>query len=38
MKDGLEEGDVVVTRAGTFLRDGDIVRPIVPEAAMSEAK
>ena len=38
VKDGLKEGDVVVTRAGTFLRDGDIVRPIVPEAALSEAK
>lgn len=37
VKDGLKEGDVVVTRAGTFLRDGDIVRPIVPEAALSEA-
>lgn len=38
VKDGLKEGDVVVTRAGTFLRDGDIVRPVVPEAALSEAK
>ena len=38
VKDGLKEGDVVVARAGTFLRDGDVVRPIVPEATMSEAK
>jgi len=38
VKDGLKEGDVVVTRAGTFLRDGDVVRPVVPEAALSEAK
>ena len=38
VKDGLEEGDVVVTRAGTFLRDGDVVRPVVPEAKLSEAQ
>ncbi|MBA2125845.1 efflux RND transporter periplasmic adaptor subunit [Hyphomicrobium methylovorum] len=35
---GLSEGDLVVTRAGTFLRDGDMVRPIVPEPALSEAR
>jgi hypothetical protein len=38
IKDGLHEGDLVVTRAGTFLRDGDVVRPIMPEATLSEAK
>jgi RND family efflux transporter MFP subunit len=38
VKDGLKEVYVVVTRAGTFLRDGDVVRPVVPEAALSEAK
>ncbi len=38
IKDGVREGDLVVTRAGTFLRDGDIVRPIVPEPKLSEAK
>ncbi len=38
LKDGVKEGDAVVTRAGTFLRDGDIVRPIIPEAALSEAR
>jgi HlyD family secretion protein len=38
VKDGLKEGDLVVTRAGTFLRDGDAVRPILPEATLSEAK
>jgi RND family efflux transporter MFP subunit len=38
IKDGLQEGDFVVTRAGTFLRDGDVVRPILPEATLSEAK
>jgi hypothetical protein len=25
---GLREGDLVVARSGTFLRDGDLVRPI----------
>jgi HlyD family secretion protein len=29
IKEGLAEGDVVVARSGTFLRDGDAVRPIV---------
>jgi len=38
IKDGLHEGDFVVVRAGTFLRDGDVVRPIMPEATLSEAK
>ncbi len=38
IKSGIKEGDLVVTRAGTFLRDGDVVRPIVPEARLSEAK
>jgi HlyD family secretion protein len=38
VKDGLNEGDLVVTRSGTFLRDGDAVRPILPEATLSEAK
>lgn len=35
---GLKDGDVIVARAGTFLRDGDVVRPIVPDAKVSEAK
>jgi RND family efflux transporter MFP subunit len=38
IKDGVGEGDMVVTRAGTFLRDGDVVRPIMPEATLSEAR
>lgn len=38
IKDGLHEGDLVVTRAGTFLRDGDVVRPVTPEATLSEAE
>jgi RND family efflux transporter MFP subunit len=28
VREGLAEGDVVVARAGTFLREGDIVRPV----------
>ncbi|HVZ06191.1 efflux RND transporter periplasmic adaptor subunit [Hyphomicrobium sp.] len=38
VKKGLHEGDMVVTRAGTFLRDGDVVRPIAPAAKLSEAR
>ena len=32
IRDGLREGDLVVERAGTFLRDGEAVRPVLPEA------
>ena len=32
VREGLADGDLVVARAGTFLRDGDTVRP-VPAAA-----
>ena len=28
VRDGLAEGDLVVTRSGTFLREGDAVRPV----------
>ncbi len=38
IKDGLSEGDLIVARAGTFLRDGDTVRAIVPDPKVSEAK
>jgi HlyD family secretion protein len=38
IKKGIDEGDLVVTRAGTFLRDGDVVRPVIPEPRLSEAK
>jgi RND family efflux transporter MFP subunit len=38
VKDGLNNGDIIVTRAGTFLRDGDIVRPVLPEAKLSEVR
>jgi multidrug efflux pump subunit AcrA (membrane-fusion protein) len=29
IRDGLGEGDVIVLRAGAFLRDGDRVRPVI---------
>jgi len=37
VRQGLVEGDVVVARAGTFLRDGDAVRAVLPNAKISEA-
>ncbi len=33
--EGLKEGDVIVARAGTFLRDGDIIRPILLDDKVS---
>lgn len=38
VKEGLNNSDLVVTRAGTFLRDGDTVRPVIPEAKLSEVR
>lgn len=35
---GLADGDIVVARAGSFLRDGDTVRPVLPDPKVSEAK
>ena len=35
---GLSEGDTVVAKAGTFLRDGDAVRVLLPDAKVSEAR
>lgn len=32
-REGLEEGALVVTKSGTFLRDGDAVRPTVADKA-----
>jgi RND family efflux transporter MFP subunit len=32
VREGVEDGDLVVARAGTFLREGDAVRPIVTGA------
>lgn len=37
VKKGLSEGDLVVAKAGTFLRDGDAVRPVEPDSKVSEA-
>ncbi len=38
IREGLSEGDIVVSRAGTFLRDGDAVRAVMPDPKISEAK
>jgi len=35
---GLADGDIVVARAGTFLRGGDQVRAVLPDSKISEAK
>lgn len=35
---GISEGDMVVARAGTFLRDGDQVRPVIPDPKVSDAR
>ena len=37
--EGLTAGDVVITRSGTFLREGDEVRPVFePSSTVSEAR
>ena len=36
--DGLKSGEAVVARAGSFLRDGDVVRAIAAEAPKESAK
>lgn len=36
--EGVTLDDVVVARAGTFLRDGDKIRPVEPVKAVSEAQ
>ena len=39
VREGLEAGDLVVARAGTFLREGDAVRPVVADRTkVSEAR
>ena len=39
IREGLEAGDLVVARAGTFLREGDAVRPVVADRTkVSEAR
>jgi HlyD family secretion protein len=34
--DGVEAGELVVTRAGSFLRDGDAIRPVLAASAKAE--
>jgi RND family efflux transporter MFP subunit len=36
VRSGLAEADLVVAKAGTFLRDGDAVRTVLPDAEVSE--
>ena len=39
VREGLSEGDLVVARSGTFLREGDAVRPVlVGSTKLSEAQ
>ena len=39
VREGLSEGDLVVARSGTFLRDGDAVRPVAGDRAkLSDAR
>lgn len=38
VRSGIAEGDIVVARAGTFLRHGDPVRPVIPDPKISEAR
>lgn len=39
VREGLAEGDLVVVKSGTFLRDGDLVRPVFAAAGkVSEAR
>ena len=39
VREGLQDGDLVVARAGTFLREGDAVRPVLADRTkLSEAR
>jgi HlyD family secretion protein len=38
IREGLAEGELVVSKSGTFVRDGDTVRPIPEPAKTSEVK
>lgn len=38
VREGLKKGDVIVAKAGTFLRDGDTIRPVIPDTKISEAR
>ena len=36
IEEGVADGETMVTRAGSFLRDGDVVRPVVGPTAQAE--
>lgn len=36
IRQGLAEGELVVVRSGTFLRDGDVVRPVLAPTTVSK--
>jgi HlyD family secretion protein len=36
VREGLSEGDMVVSRAGAFLREGDPVRPVIADESVSK--
>jgi RND family efflux transporter MFP subunit len=38
IEDGVAPGEFVVARAGSFLREGDLVRPVIAETAQAEGK
>jgi HlyD family secretion protein len=38
IREGLTEGDMIVSRSGTFLREGDAVRPMTKPAKLSKAE
>jgi HlyD family secretion protein len=38
LREGLAEGEQVVSKSGTFVRDGDVVRPIPEPSKTSEVK
>lgn len=35
LKDGVSEGDILVAKSGSFLRNGDVVRPVFAETKVS---
>jgi RND family efflux transporter MFP subunit len=38
IKSGLTEGDLIVERAGTFLREGDVIRPVIENDKTAEVR
>jgi HlyD family secretion protein len=38
IREGLSTGDVIVVKAGSFLREGDVIRPIEGPRTLSEVK